>query len=301
MQEKKGTAWSVPRMHNHYHIKRNCAEESGRRTHRHECFEVFYVIAGTLSHKGERARVELMPGDALIVPPGHAHSTRIGDGDRVDYYTLTFKEELFHPGFVTSPAYKFLRAQQMNTLPGEAGDVRLKVTVPEEDRETVAHLLAAIEAEYKADRSREFAAAGSLTTAVLLILARVYFGDRPKRQMEEPLSRAKSAVQQCIRYIDGHYAESLTIDDLCRMVAVSRSVFVLAFTEATGMPVKRYINQKRIERAKELCAIESLSIKEIASLVGYQDFSTFYRNFRKYAGVSPEAHRQTTAKDAPVR
>ncbi len=295
MHEKKGTAWSIPRMHNHYHIKRNRADEGGKRTHRHECFEVFYVLSGTLVHKGERDRVELSAGDALIVPPGHTHSTRIQENGEIDYYTLTFKEELFHPGFVTSPAYKFLRAQQMNTLPGEAGDVRLKVTVPPEDRQTVANLMAAIEAEYRADPSREYAAAGSLVTAILLILARVYFGERPKRREEEPLSRANSAVQQCIRYIDGHYAESLTIDDLCRMVAVSRSVFVLAFTDATGMPVKRYVNKKRIERAQELCAIESLSIKEIASLVGYQDFSTFYRNFRKYAGVSPEAYRQSDA------
>lgn len=294
MQEKKGAAWSIPRMQNHYHIERCRAEEGGRRTHRHECFEVLYVLSGTLLHRGEHARLELMPGDALLLPPGHAHSTRIPEGGEIDYYTLTFKEELFHPGFVTSPAYKFLRAQQMNTLPGEADADRLKVTVPQEDRETMAHLLAAIEAEYGADRSREFAAAGSLAAAVLLILARAYFGDRPKRQ-EEPLSRAKNAVQQCIRYVDGHYAESLSIDDLCRMAAVSRSVFVLAFTKATGMPVKRYINRKRIERARELCAIESLSIKEIASLVGYQDFSTFYRNFRKYTGFSPEEYRRGAA------
>ena len=293
MQEKKGTAWSTPRMRNHYQISRNRENGIGRHAHRHECFEMFYVLSGTLLHKGERDRVELSAGDVLIVPPGHAHSTRLLENEGIDYYTLAFKEELFHPGFVTTPAYKFLRSQQMNSLPGEAGDVRLKITVPPADRETVANLFAAALAEYRADPDREYAAAGSLVTAILLILARTYFGERPKRQEEAPLSRAKSAVQQCIRYIDGHYAESLTIDDLCRTVAVSRSVFVLAFTEATGMPVKRYINQKRIERAKELCAIESLSIKEIASLVGYQDFSTFYRNFRKYAGRSPEEYRKS--------
>jgi len=274
----------TPPMRNSYHITKNRTDGGGRRTHQHEFFELFYVVAGSLVHKGGSARVVLAPGDVLVVPPGHGHSTFISDG--VEYFTLSFKEDLFHPGFVTSPAYKFLYAQRMNTLPGEAGDIRLKVTVPPEERGAAEALLRQLLAEYGTDWSRDFTTAGSLVTALLLMLARTYFGGRPARQ-EEALSRSKSAVQQCIRYIDDHYTEALSIDDLCRAFALSRSVFVSTFTEETGMPVKRYINQKRIERAKALCAIEALSIKEIAALVGYQDFSTFYRNFKKSAGVSP--------------
>ena len=72
---------------------------------------------------------------------------------------------------------------------------------------------------------------------------------------------------------------------------MSRSTFSLLFPQMAGMPLKRYITQKRIGEAALLAETTDLSFSEIASVVGYDDFSTFYRNFVKVTGLSPSAYR----------
>ena len=58
-----------------------------------------------------------------------------------------------------------------------------------------------------------------------------------------------------------------------------------------GFSPQNYIVVVRIKRAKELLAIENLSITDIANSVGYADVLAFSKIFRKNVGVSPSAYR----------
>ena len=145
-------------------------------------------------------------------------------------------------------------------------------------------LLTCLLEEYSAGWDRESTTAGSLIAAILILLSRAYFSGQTGEQELEIISQTQEAIVECMHYIDANYMHDLKLDELAKRFALSRSVFVLLFSQMAGMPVKRYINQKRIEQAIALCAVPSLSVKEISVLVGYQDLSTFYRNFKKLAG-----------------
>ena len=71
---------------------------------------------------------------------------------------------------------------------------------------------------------------------------------------------------------------------------------VIAYGDAAGLPVEtrtaEYIQQKRIERAKELLSHTNLSIMQIACEIGYNYESSFTKVFKLRENVSPKAYRQ---------
>jgi len=108
---------------------------------------------------------------------------------------------------------------------------------------------------------------------------------------EEP---SADPIEACIRYIDANYMQPLTPDLLARQFALSRSALMERFPKATGCPVKQYLHRRRIEQAKKLLQTGKLSVREVSKLVGYEDFSTFYRNFKKHTSQSPAHYRTQT-------
>ncbi|HPU62820.1 MAG TPA: helix-turn-helix transcriptional regulator, partial [Mobilitalea sp.] len=60
------------------------------------------------------------------------------------------------------------------------------------------------------------------------------------------------------------------------------------YKKKTGISLKNYINEYRIERAKELLLTSDKSISDIAEAVGFDNFSYFSTLFKKVTGLSPK-------------
>jgi AraC-like DNA-binding protein len=65
----------------------------------------------------------------------------------------------------------------------------------------------------------------------------------------------------------------------------------MLFPKIVGKPLKQYISERRIKQAVCLSNEQDLSLQEIAAIVGYEDYSTFFRNFHKIVGISPIQYR----------
>ena len=93
-------------------------------------------------------------------------------------------------------------------------------------------------------------------------------------------------------YIASHYADSsLSIPDVCAAADVSVQYLSRIFRERLGLTMLEYINQTRMEKAKELLLHTALPVSEIALRTGYNNTVTFSRNFKHYVNVSPSEFR----------
>lgn len=63
------------------------------------------------------------------------------------------------------------------------------------------------------------------------------------------------------------------------------------FRDATGDLPSTYIQKMRIEKAKRLLEIGTDTVDEIMTKVGYEDYRSFRRLFRRFTGLSPRAYR----------
>ena len=84
-----------------------------------------------------------------------------------------------------------------------------------------------------------------------------------------------------------------TVRAAAKQFGISRSSFCSVFPQFAGMPLQKYVANKRIKEAQILIrSCPEKSISQIATEVGYQDDSTFYRNFLRITGVSPLEYKK---------
>jgi len=102
----------------------------------------------------------------------------------------------------------------------------------------------------------------------------------------------KGAVDMAKDYIKENYSRNISLEDVSRAVDISPYYFSRLFKEETDVNFIEYLTGIRIEKAKELLLSPKYSMKEICSLVGYQDPNYFSRSFKKNVGVTPTEFRE---------
>lgn len=99
-------------------------------------------------------------------------------------------------------------------------------------------------------------------------------------------------MKQILREIQDSYTEDITLNSLAEKYNISVSRLSTRMKENLGMSFTKYLTSRRVQRAKELLIDESLSIEQIAEMVGYRDYFYFIRVFKKATGVSPSVYRK---------
>jgi two-component system response regulator YesN len=94
-------------------------------------------------------------------------------------------------------------------------------------------------------------------------------------------------VHQVLNYIDSHYADELSLKTLGAQYHIHPVYLGQLFHKETGVSFAEYINKYRIEKAKQQLKNTNLKVHEIARSVGYWEIGYFYKQFRKYVGISP--------------
>jgi AraC family transcriptional regulator, transcriptional activator for feuABC-ybbA operon len=95
-----------------------------------------------------------------------------------------------------------------------------------------------------------------------------------------------------LEYIRVHYADKIRVEDLCERANLSESNVIKLFKNNLGRTPVEYINQVRVNRAKELLLHTDMNIKEIAWETGFADEFYFSRVFKKMEGMSPRSFKQ---------
>ncbi|MFC5449893.1 response regulator [Paenibacillus aestuarii] len=109
-------------------------------------------------------------------------------------------------------------------------------------------------------------------------------------------SRNNFCKLQAVRaeaYIQSHYADSdISMDTVCKYLALSTSYFSLIFKNHTGETFISYLTRIRVEKAKELLKCTDLKTYEIADRIGYADPHYFNLIFKKATGITPTVFRK---------
>lgn len=89
------------------------------------------------------------------------------------------------------------------------------------------------------------------------------------------------------KYVEEHYMNEIQLRDLAAVAHVSGSYLSVKFKKEVGCSFTEYLVRFRINKAKELFEHRFTSCKEVASMVGYADYTQFSKIFKKYTGKSP--------------
>ena len=91
-------------------------------------------------------------------------------------------------------------------------------------------------------------------------------------------------------YIEAHYTEHITIKELAQKFFVSDSSISHHFKQKMGISIYHYVTQRRLISAKNLIS-EGVPLEQVATRVGFSDYSAFYRAFKQEFGISPRQYK----------
>ena len=108
----------------------------------------------------------------------------------------------------------------------------------------------------------------------------------PAAAATSPLLDAR--IHGALQFIDAHYSEPrLTLGAVATHVGLSRFHLARRLTTQTGHGFRVHLHRARIREAERLLRGTSLSVKEVAATVGYNDTTQLCRHFRQFRGTSP--------------
>ena len=93
-------------------------------------------------------------------------------------------------------------------------------------------------------------------------------------------------------YLDEHYAEKMTLDELAAKFYINKFYMSKIFRETYGTTIIAYLEQLRITKAKNLLRFSDMTVDEIAYRVGLKDANYFSRLFKKVEGMTPSQYRR---------
>lgn len=98
-------------------------------------------------------------------------------------------------------------------------------------------------------------------------------------------------INEAKQYISEHYAEPLSLDEVCSKVGFSVSYFSTLFRKETGKTFLEYLADVRMEAAKELLRETKLTMEAVCEQVGVHDYKRFSKAFKKATGISLKEYR----------
>lgn len=105
-------------------------------------------------------------------------------------------------------------------------------------------------------------------------------------------SGVSERIRQMMQFVNTHFAEKITLQDIADSAYVSRRDCIRVFHQNLDRTPIEYLTQVRIENARRMLAGSDRSITEIGADCGFSDSSYFTKVFRGACGVTPTVFRE---------
>lgn len=259
--------------------------------HTHDYFQLYYISRGQVTHHIDKQSARLKYGDTFIIPPNVKHFITLEEKDTAFYalsFTPAFLEQSASANVMLGDFLKLLIVTPHEKL-------RPRLSLQLNDTLLVESLMERIMKEFNERNIGSWEIIREASSLLITLFSRNYFSERAEALSRKFISD-KQSVLACVNYISEHCTENITLDGIAKSATMSKASFCKTFLEITGLSFKNFLNGKRIEKALEYIKEDKYKITTVGSICGYSDFSTFYRNFKKFTGISPQDYKRCEKK-----
>ena len=243
-------------------------------SHNHEEPELIYMTRGKLVFVCGGESQTLSAGELMIANPFEMHSSMFTpEYESSEYCYLNFDLTLFSGfGSMISEKITSLRCGKITFPHFTVGEVA----------KDIGGLILELEQLYDGnDINSDWEAAALLSRLMSLLFGKLEFKVAPNA------ARDIGFINRVVSYIDDHYSEQLTTSVICSALGYNESYFCTCFKNNFGTNFSNYLCDYRISVASDMINNGSMTLSDIASLVGFRDYCYFSRCFKSCRGISP--------------
>ncbi len=263
----------------HYAKSDSCQIE----IHLHDSFEIFMALSDNIKYFIEGQVYDLSKGDLIITNDSEVHRPQVTDNGAYERCFIQFKPQLFH--HLMASDYNPLRIFTHRS-PGKGNKLALSKENSEQIQ-PIQNCLNTIKNLYEQDNPRS-----NLLTYSTLLQLLVYLDDLYAVQIDhsEKLKIMDARVKKMLILIEMKFQTKISLGSLCDELFVDKYYMSHLFKEATGFTIMEYIQSKRIQLAKKLL-LQGISSTEVCYACAFEDYSNFYKTFKKLVSCSPREYR----------
>lgn len=261
-------------------VTRSKAEQA----HSHDFIEIALILSGEGQVVLDGVYSRLQKGDVVLMNPGVHHQCG---------------QPLSQP----PPEEFYIAFSDIHIRGMEKNQIRFsdKTCILHPDEKTflsLSRLCSMIKAESGSCQPGRYFMLKAYLTQIILLLYREQT-DIPapaENGYEFESTNRKYVVEQIIDYLDCHYNEKISLDQVAKNMYLSPFYISKLFKSETGDTPINHLIRVRMEKAKLLLEQEKdASIQDIALCVGYDDAYHFSKLFKKHYGESPSKYRKRNA------
>lgn len=253
--------------------------------HWHEEFQYHYITKGSFLFQVGDKKTILYEGEGIVINSEKIH--RIVSLEQASSYLLVY----FHPRFLSNEPSSYLYDAFVAPILKQD---RFAFFTLSQGNEKQKDILDQIHKIYQISLQQELPARDLLFYSQVIQLWRATFlymteQEDPYTPVDPFLNRR---LQHIFQYIESHYEENITLDDVADFIHLSSSECSRFFRRAVGEPLFRYIISYRVHRSLTLLIHTDLPIAEIAEQVGFNSQSYFTTRFSELKQISPQQFRK---------
>ena len=111
--------------------------------------------------------------------------------------------------------------------------------------------------------------------------------DLQQQVLQNAFSESILTILPALQKIFCNYQDHLTVDGLAQLCNISKYHFCRIFKQQMGVTPVQYIIRYRLSVAELMLHTKNYSIREVATMCGFDDLSYFYRCYKKVNGIAP--------------
>lgn len=253
-------------------------------------YEIIYVSDGCCLLTMGEEKYSCKKDDIIFIRPGIEHSiTGINNADFVqphvhfDLYT----DELSEKVFVCYEKFKSLSPENQKLLRKDYVDIGIPTVFNLSNHQYFkAQLYELIEFF-----SRKGTIYQLLCKEKMLHLLYIVFSEFDK-EAKTANDRTNMDMLNIKSYIDGNYTQKLDLDFLADKFFINKYYMEVNFKKYFGMPVIKYYNQVRFDKACQIL-LKGESVGSVAEKLGFDNIFSFSRFFKNYSGMSPSKYKKS--------
>lgn len=241
--------------------------------HTHTCTELFYLVGGVGQFKIADRLLPVTADEMVIINPNVEHTEVSLNSNPMEYIVLG--------------------VEGLEFSTGEEENLGCSIVNFRGGREDVLFFLRSLLREIENKSQGYEAVCQALLDVVLIhLMRRVEFAPA----LPPAVSRSGKECAAVHRYLDSHFKENITLDQLAALAHVNKYYMVHAFSRAYGVSPINYLISRRIRESRVLLSDTDHSLSQISHMLGFSSPSYFSQSFRKLEGISPMEYRKQRQK-----
>jgi len=262
--------------------------------HMHECMQINYISKGKGRHLINNHEFDIIKGDIFVIPPYVPHRIIAIPGCDMEIFELEFVPDFINQNFINiESAIPFLDFAYIEPFLVSENKVKPRLNLIGTRQVETEDILNEILRENNERTPGFLLLIKSLLLKLLVIVGREFTEDLENGQVTSRsiFDKNRDAIVGAAKYIDEHYAEELSIEEVAHLFAISQSYFSYLFKNITSKTFTQYLNDLRISKAMEFLINTDKRVSDICYEVGFNNINHFNRVFKQQIGIPPVVYR----------